>query len=616
MQKKIGSMNRKLLSIIFILLATVCVAQADEVTFKASAPSSVILNKPFQLVYTVNASAKDLRAPELHDFDILAGPFESRSSSTQFINGKRSSSSTHTFTYTLMAKKEGTFTIPAATVSVKGNKYTSNGLKIKVLPPDETPSGEQSNDRGRVDQPSGNAISNDNLFVRTIVSKTNVYEQECIVLTYRLYTLVDVRQFTGSKFPDFTGFLKQDIDLSDNNQLTYEHYNGRNYASAILAQMLLYPQHDGDIKIDDATFDAVVRVQNRSQVRSIFDDFFDTYTNVTKTLRAPGVTIHVKSLPQGKPASYSGVVGTFDMNSSLTSSSVTTNEAITLKIEIAGSGNMKLIKSPEIEFPAGLEVYDPKVTNQFKNTSSGMSGKKTIEYLIIPRASGTYNIPSVEWSYFDTKTGAYKTLRTEAYTLNVSKGANDTVTGPVGVTYVGKEDVKQLSTDIRYIHTGPVTLTEESELLFGTWRYWLYYLVPLVLTVVLFVFFRKQIRENADIVKVKNKKANKMAQRRLKLAQKLWKEDKKEAFYEEVLKAVWNYLGDKLSMPTSSLNRDNVAGELERRSVPAELIDELVKVLDTCEYARYAPIAGENPMGELYEQVVNLISSLDEKIKK
>lgn len=602
-------MKNKLFSFIVLLLA-IMPLWAEEVSFTASAPSSVILDKPFQVVYTINASAKDLRVPEWVDFDVLAGPFESRSSSTQWINGKRSTSMSHTFTYTLMARKEGEFTLPAATVTVKGEKYVSNGLKIKVLPSDAQ---QKSSNTAQTNSSTEN-ISNENIFIRTILSKTQVFEQECVLLTYKLYTLVDVRQFIGSKLPDYTGFLKQDIDLGENNQLEYEHYNGRNYASAVLAQMLLYPQQNGVLEIEPATFDAVIRVQNRTQVRSIFDDFFDTYTNVTKTLKAPGAKVTVKALPSGKPTSFSGVVGDFDLNSSISETEVNVNDAITLKLSINGSGNVKLIKNPTIEFPAGLEVYDPKVNNQFTTTKSGMSGTKTMEYLIIPRASGSYTIPAVEWSYFDTKTGEYRRLKTQPYTIQVRKGANDTLVSTFP-TYMTKEEIQQLSTDIHYIYTGKVNLQPEPELLFGSWKFLLGYILPILLTAILFVVFRKQIQANSDIVRVKNKKANKMAQKRLKKAQQYLKEQRQDLFYDEVLRALWTYLSDKLAIPTSNLNRENVSVELERCGISSDLIKRSLHIIEQCEYARYAPVSGENPMGDLYAEAVQLISDLDGKIK-
>ncbi len=615
---------RNIYLLLGLCLMTVPVAfAADEVQFTASAPNTVIMDQPFQLTYVVNSlGAKDLRMPEITDFEVLAGPFESRSSSTTFINGKRTSNASKTYTYTLMAKKEGTFTIPSASITVNREKYTSNGLKIKVLPPDQTQSrqgqsGGQRQAQGQSRQnndASGSSISDENIFIRTQVSKTNVYEQECILLTYKLYTLVDVTQFTNNtKLPDFNGFLQQSIEQNSTKQLDYEHYNGRNYGTVVLHQVLLYPQQTGVIEIDPARFEAVIRVQNRSQVRSIFDDFFASYTNVTKMLVAPGVKINVNPLPPGKPAGFTGAVGRFNISSDLSKTTVKTNEAVTLTLTISGTGNMKLLKTPTVDFPTDFELYDPKVANNFKNTTSGVTGTKKIEYLAIPRSAGSFVIPPMEFSYFDTQDKTYKTLKTSAYSLTVEKGESDD-TAVVG-TYVSKEDVKQISTDIRYIAVQPVALRPEPVLFFGTWKFWLCYLLPLMLAALMFVFFRKQIKENADVARRKNKKANKVAQKRLKAAKKYWKENKKELFYDEVLKASWIYLSDKLSIPMANLNKANVCDELAAHQVPQEHIDAFIDVLNTCEFARYAPASGEDPMGELYAKVVKVISNLEECLK-
>lgn len=613
----IEKMSKKHILFWLCLIPALAVHAADEVQFTASAPSTVIMDQPFQLTYTVNASgSKDLRIPEITDFDILAGPFESTSSSMTFINGKRTSSVSKTFTYTLMAKKEGTFTIPSASITVNKEKYTSNGLKIKVLPPDQTQpqQGQSGQGQQRANTSGAENISNENIFIRTQVSKTNVYEQECILLTYKLYTLVDVTQFTNNtKLPDFNGFLQQSIEQSSTQQLDYEHYNGRNYGTVVLHQVLLYPQRTGEIEIDKANFEAVIRVQNRSQVRSIFDDFFASYTNVTKMLVAPGVKIKVNPLPPGKPASYTGAVGRFNISSNINKNSVKANEAVTLTLTISGTGNMKLLKTPSVDFPSDFELYDPKVVNNFKNTPSGVTGTKNIEYLAIPRSAGNFTIPPIEFSYFDTQDKTYKTLKTPAYNLTVEKGDSEdaVVTG----TFVSKEDVKQISTDIRYIATQPVKLQAEPKLLFGTWTFWLCYLLPLVIASLMFVFFRQQIKENADVAKRKNKKANKVAQRRLKIAQKFWKENKKEQFYDEILKASWSYLSDKLSIPMANLNKANVQEELAAHQVPQEHIDAFIDVLNTCEFARYAPATGDDPMGELYAKVAKVISNLEECLK-
>lgn len=610
-------MKRKLLFLSLLLLSTWLVNAQEPVRFSASAPSTVILDRPFQLVYSVNASAKDLRVPEINNFDVLAGPFESHSSSMQMINGKTTSSVSVSYTYTLQGQKTGTFTIPSASIIAGGQKVTSNGLSIKVLAADAS-SKSQGRGSAQSKQNSGSqAISNDNIFIRTEISKTNIYEQEAILVTYKLYTLVDVVQFTKAKLPDFGGFLKQDIEQNKNAQLAYESFNGRNYGSIVLSQVLLYPQHSGVIEIGKATFEAVIRIQNKTQVRSIFDDFFDSYTNVSKSVTAPAARITVNALPANKPASFSGTVGKFSMNSNISKTYSKSNEAITLKIVIAGTGNIKLVKNPELQLPEGFESFDPKVVNNFKTSTSGVSGSKSIEYVFIPRHSGNYEIPSTEFSYFDVSTRSYKTLRTPTYQLKIAKGEGAESPLPTGgASYVDKEDVKQLGRDIRYIQTEDIVLSKEEEPLFGSLSSWLLFLFPLLIALVLFGVFRKHIKENSDVEFTKNKKANKVAQKRLKLAEKLLKEGKKDQFYEEVLKALWTYLSDKLSISLATLTKNNVETELSRRGVDNALIQQITAILNTCEFARYAPNTGQQEMGNLYTDTISAISDLEATIKK
>ncbi len=606
----------KLRIITFILLVTgVIPLLADEpVRFTASAPSTVIVDKPFQLVYTVNATGKDLRVPEINNFEILAGPFESRSSSYQVINGKATSSVSISYTYTLLASKTGTFTISPASIIVGGDKYTTNTLTIKVLPADDS-SATKQNQQSQSSGGSSKSVSDDEVFIRTSLSKADIYEQEAVLLTYKLYTLVDVVSVNNKKMPDFQGFLKQDIEQAQNKQFSYENYNGRNYGTVVLYQVLLYPQRSGEIMIDRANFEAIIRVQNRAAIRSIFDDFFDSYTNVSRTILAPSARINVKALPAGKPATFSGTVGNFTLSSTISSQKVSANDAITLKVVISGNGNMKLIKNPDIKFPDGFDVYDPKVVNNFKTTANGISGTKTIEYMVIPRHQGKYSIPSAEFSYFDIQSKSYKTLRTPDYNIEVLKGSgsdNQIVSG----NFTGKEDIKQLGKDIRYIFTGNVRFTKTSRFIFGSTFGWLLYLIPLLISLILFFIFRKTIRDNANIEYVKNKKANKVAVKRLKHAGKLLNEGKKESFYEEVLKAVWTYLSDKLNIPVAMLNKGNVETELSRKNVNVELINQLIEILNTCEFARYAPSSGQAEMGNLYNDTIKVISNLEDVLNK
>ena len=606
-------MKLRILSIVLLLTATLSSFAQEPVKFSASAQSTVILDKPFQLSYTLNAAGKDLRTPEFQFFDVLAGPFQSYSQSTQIINGRTSSSVTYTYTFTLLAQKTGTFTIPSASIMVDGKKYTSNGLTIKVLPADDN-SAASSKNQNNQQNGGGSAVSGDKIFVKAIVSKSNVYEQEPVLVTYKLYTLVDVVGLNNIKLPDFNGFMKQDFKQDENSQLSYENFNGRNYGTIVLHQVLLYPQHAGEITIDRANFEAVIRIQNQRQVRSIFDDFFDSYTNVTKNLVTPATKIMVKALPAAKPAGYSGVVGKLNMDAKISAVQVNANDAVTIKVTISGIGNLKLLKNPEFQFPDGFELYDPKVSNNFKTTTAGISGSKVIEYMFIPRHSGDFEIPSTSISYFDTGINQFRTLQTPAFKLNVQKG-NGTETTVATGTFVNKEDVKQLGKDIRYIDTKNVSIGKEDEAYVGTYICWLLYLIPLFLGLGAFVLLRKQLRENSNITLLRNKKANRQAQKRLKLAAKFLNEGKRDLFHEEVMKAVWNYLSDKLSIPVANLTKENVISELDKLNIPSETTEQFINILNTCEFARFAPPGGEQEMGNLYNDTANAISELENTLK-
>ena len=597
---------------------------ADEVVFKAQAPSQVIVGRPFQLTYSVNQRSRDLRAPEFTDFDVLAGPYTSTSSSTSFVNGRRTSSFEQTYTYTLMAQRAGTFTISPATIRVDGDNIQSNGVRIQVLPEEEQPaqqtqttSSAQSNQNTQSHQSSQGSVNSDNLFVRTIVNKTRVHEQEALLLTYKLYFAnVDVAQLTNNtKLPEFTGFLKQELEQGE-IQTELEHYNGRNYQTAVLYRTILYPQHSGEIKIDPAKFEAVIRVQTQQQVRSIFDNFFATYSNVTRMLTAPGVTIHVSALPSGKPAGFSGGVGKFSMTPTISQTELQTNDAVTIRLDITGAGNMKLLKTPAVDWPEGFEPYDPKVTNNFNTTTAGVSGTKSIEYLAIARSAGEYTIPAVRFSYFDIEDKQYRTLSTPEYTIFVKRGANgegrETNSESQVVSYTQKEDIKQLGADIRYIDTKPIAIHKSQFTIHNYEWIWLWYVVPLIIAGVLLVVLRKRIKENADATRVRYKRANKVAQKRLKTAAAALKANDKDRFYEEIERAAWTYLSDRLSIPTAELNKDNIASLLRQKNVSEALIADVMNVLSTAEFARYAPTT-DHAMDDLYRATTQLINNLEDQ---
>lgn len=608
---------RKLIFLLLLVIAALPMQAKNGATLTADAPEVVVSGDQFRLTFTVNTQkVKDFLAPSIKGFDVLMGPTRSQQSSTQIINGKVSSSSSITYTYILMAGKEGTYTIPAASIEVDGEKVFSNALTIKVLPPDQTAGNSQANQGGGGSSSSrgqiaGSRITDKDLFITATASKTTVYEQEAILLTYKVYTSVNLRQLMED-MPDMKGFQMQEIQLPQQKQYSMEHYNGRNYNTIIWRQYVLFPQQTGKLEIPAVTFDGVVAQQTISD--DPFDAFFNGggYIEVKKKIVAPKVVINVKPLPV-KPANFSGGVGEFTMTSSINAKEVKTNDAVTIKLTIKGAGNMKLITSPEVKFPEDFEVYDPKVTNNFDVSRAGLSGTQTIEYLAIPRHAGNFTIPPVEFVYFDLKSQSYKTLKTEAYDLKVEKGKGNA--DQVIADFTNKENVKVLGQDVRFIKLGDTTLTPKGEVFFGTMGYWLGYLIPFIVFVALVVFFRKQAAENANVAKVKTKKANKVATKRMKLAGKLLAGNKKNEFYDEVLKALWGYISDKLSIPVSQLSKDNIEAELTKHGVAEDVTKTFINALNECEFARYAPGDENEAMDKVYATSVDAIGKMENSIK-
>ena len=600
----------------FILVTTVVGAWADgKISFTANAPEVVVSGDQFRLTYTVNSQkVRDFRAPSMKDFEVLMGPSRSTQSSTQIINGNVTSTSTITFTYILMAGKEGTYNIPAATIVAEGNNYTSNSVTVKVLPTDQS-SGASSGNSGRNsrNQASNGAITDKELFITATASKTTAYEQEAILLTYKVYTQVNLTQLHGDT-PDLKGFHTQEVELPQQKTFTLEHYNGRNYNTTTWQQFVLFPQKAGKLEIPAVTFEGTVSQMVASA--DPFDAFFNggNYVNIKKNLVAPKLIIDVKELPEGKPANFSGAVGEFTISSSISTQELKTNDAVTIKLVISGTGNMKLINTPEVKFPQDFEIYDPKVDNKFNLTRNGLAGSKVIEYLAIPRHAGSFTIPPIEFSYFDLKSQSYKTLKTEAYTLNVAKGEGNA--DQVVANFTSKEDLKVLGKDIRYIKTGDTQLTQKDDYFFGSIGYILWYIIPLTLFVAFMLIYRKQAIENANVAKVRTKKANKMATKRMKNAGKLLAEKKTEAFYDEVLKALWGYISDKLSMPVSQLSKDNIEEELQKHQVSDELIQSFINTLNECEFARYAPGNQNETMDKVYAASIDIISKMENCIKR
>lgn len=598
---------KRLLFVITLLLTTLTTF-ADEISFVADAPDAVVVGQQFRLSYEVNrGKAREPRVPAVDGFTVLYGP----SRSSGYYNNNGNVTRTSTYTFTLRAEKEGTFTFPAVTIEADGEQVTSNKLTIKVLPPDKPAAGTASKSGSSASEISGNE-----LFMTATLNKTKAFEQEAVVLTYKVFSTVNLTSLNG-KMPDLKGFHIQEVELPRNKEWQLEHYNGRNYRALTWSQYLLFPQQVGEIEIPSVSFEGIVQQYVRSASADPFDMFFNGGTQVVevkKILKTPKLKLTVEGLPSGKPVDYSGGVGEFNIKSGISATELNANEAVTLRLTISGVGNMKLLKTPEVEFPADFEVYDPKVSNNFSVKINGLSGNKIIEYLAIPRHAGVYTIPSVKFSYFDIKTASYKTLETEAYTLNVAKGSTNG--NEVSTSYVSKEDLKLLGKDIRFIKGGNVTLQKKGEYLFASFLYWLWYIVPFLFFVTYIIVYRKKMAENANLTKMRTKKANKVAVKRMKVAKRLLAENNSNEFYDEILKTLWGYVSDKLSIPVSQLSKDNIAMRLAQRGVDENLVKEFEMLLGESEFARYAPGNSGEKMDKVYAMALDVIGKLENSIKR
>ena len=604
---------------LIILLFFTSLAYAQNVEFKASAPSVVAVGEQFKLEYTLNKEGDNLKVPTLEGFDLLMGPSVGQSFYSSNINGKMTQNVTCSYTYILEGTKKGTFQIPGATVIIDGKEYTSNALKIEVVEGSRNSNGNQAATNRPV-QPDANATVNDNnLFVKVEVSRRSLYMGESLMATIKVYTKVDLVNLGRTKFPDFNGFLAEEVPTPQRIELVREAVDGQIYNVGTIRKVLLYPQHTGEITIEPFELECIVRQRLANGGRSFFDEFFGNYKDVRAMRRSKPFTIQVKELPQlGKPAGFGGTVGNVTMATSLSADTVNANDAITYKVTFRGTGNLKLLKAPTINFPLDFEVYDPKESRDLNITENGTTGSVSFEYLIIPRYSGDYKIPAIRFSYFDSQSNTYKTIAGAEYNIHVRKGADkgqvETSAGNQ-VKSFKKEDVRKVGEDIRYLKTEGLNLKAAGVRFFGTTLYWLALLIPFVLFVVGAVLNRRRIKANADIVRVKNKAANKMARKRLKVAASAMKNHNAEQFYDEVLKALWGYMSYKLNIDRAELNRDNISEILQSKGVEEDRIKEFIAVLDTCEYARYAPGSNsDQEMGKVYTDSIDVITKLDKAI--
>lgn len=615
-------MQKLLISILLIVFSTGSLLNAQDVSFRASAKNVVRTGERFQLVYAVNGEGRNFKAPTIKGFAILSGPSTSQNSSVQIINGSVSRTVEYTYTFILQAKgEEGMLDIPAAKITVDGKEYKSNPLKIQVISSGSSQQQQQSS--------SGNAggttlddLKNE-VFVKAVVNKKSPMQGEQVVVTYKLYFRINIASPEFIKEPSFKGFWVNDL-LRDRQSLPQyqEVYKGQNYHVAELKKMALFPQRSGKFSINPLELKVQAQVKAKTQARSkdpFFDSFFnDPFFNRYQTLEVPltsnSLEIDVKALPvANKPSDFSGAVGKFTINSTIDKTELKTNEAINLKYTISGTGNVELVDKINVTFPPDFEAYDPKISKNMNYAVSGVSGKKTFEYLLIPRTPGDFTIDAVTLSYFDLSKKKYVTLTTPGYEIKVEKGKDSESNFSLAGT--NQTDIRYLGSDIRHIRVGNPEMRLTGAFFFGSNIYFILMGAPLLLFILFIIIWKKELKKRSNLALMKNRKATRVARKKMKKAESFLKEKSHDLFYEEVSQALWGYLSDKFSIPLANLSIDTVNETLARKGVKEETIVKFTETLNNCEYARFAPGDKNTAMENIYNESVNLVSHMERELK-
>ena len=599
----------------------------DDPTLTVSAKKQVVVGERFQVVFEANAEGKNFQAPSFEGFTVVGGPFTSTSSSFSMVNGSMSHSVKVTYTFALQAYQEGTFRVGAATLTVKGNKISSEPFEIKVLPDDGSNSnnsgggygGSQGGQQQSTNDPD---VSGKDLFLRVTPSKRSAYVGEQVVLTYKLYTKVPVSSLSVEKMPSYAGFWTKDVSDNNNGSLrqSSEYINGIEYTTAEIQKIVVVPQRSGKLSIDPMTIECIAQIRTESNNRRSndpFDIFFNdpffnrNIANVRKELSTQNFSLDVKNLPEtGKPASFAGAVGDYTFKSTIDKTDLKTNEAFTLTLSVSGAGNIELLQLPEPVFPPDFEVYDPKVSTSTNNNAQGLTGTKKAEYLVIPRRAGDFSLQPVEFAYFNPSKETYQAVQSEPYQIHVEKGAgSESDEGSIFTS--NQEGIKYLGSDIRHIMTGNPKLKPIGTVFFATPAYFVALLVLLLVFVIALLVSKRHEQQKQDTAANRNRKATKVARGRLKKAEQFLKVKDQDNFYIEMSQALWGYISDKLGIERSKLSMDTVNEALKGKNVPDDLTQQFIDTLNSCEFARFAPGSAEEKMDDLYQKGIEVITKAE-----
>lgn len=596
-----------LATLMFVVMATG--TMFGQVSFSAQAPRQVVQGNKFNITFVLkNAEGSGFRDPSVGGCTKMYGPALSTSYSSQWVNGVSSSSSSQEYSMMYRADKSGNYTVGSAHVMVNGRQYSSKPFTIQILPPDKSASSSRQSQSVQLDnidsQSSSSPLNKKDLFVRINLSKSRVYEQEAVVCTIKLYTKYQISQFMPTLQPSFNGFLIEELPISPNLN-NVERVNGENFMVAELKKCILFPQQSGKLTITSGNYD-VTAIQY-DIIRSIFGTIRQPVEKKLQ-VKSNSASVYISPLPTPKPASFTGAVGQFNVSTSIKPNSWKTYEAAAYSYVVSGSGNIKYLKSPTINFPSQFDVYDPQTTINAKPNGGTVSGSIKFEYTFIPQFVGKYEIPANQFTYFNPSTGKYVTISTQKYTLDVAKGS--------GTPSSARKGLEAKNTDILHIKVGDMNLQKNHDLYLSEFSYWLFYIIPLLVLGAILFYYRKTLKERANVQLMKTKRASKVAKKRLKTAKSFMVANDSNKFYAEMLTAIWGYLSDKLGLPVSELNKENISAELDKYGVGEENISEVISLLDKCEFAQYAPELSNTDMGKVYEEASEIMNKLENVKRK
>ena len=621
-----------LLSILFFTLVSWNYVSGQARLTASCKYSKVSLNSSFQVTYTLSGgSATSFVKPSFKNFNVVGQYQSTGGGMTIFINGKQvqSGNEESTWTFQLVPTATGKFTIDAAKAKVNGAWVESNTLTIEVNNSGNVTANSNTGTPKSTTATTADAGNND-IFIKAFVDKTNPYQGEQVIVTYKIYTRIPVTQYGIEKLPAFTGFWSQDLTKNSDKPVQYnETIGGVKYVVAEIRKIALFPQKSGVLKIDPLNVECIVQIVTKQKYNDPFANFFndpffsnfnnfgssmfDTYSNVKKTIASNPVSLNVKALPvTNQPSEFKGSVGKFILDATIDKTNVKTNDAINLTFKITGTGNISLIDNPDIEFSSDLETYEPDVKENISATTAGVSGSKTFNYLIIPRSAGDFTIKPVSFCYFDIAKGSYITLTSPEFKLKVAKGSGDNNTT---VTSANKEDIKYLNSDIRYIKITPFKLSNIGTFFYASPLFLILLLAPIALFILFVIIYRKKLKENSNIALMRNKKATGVARKRMKTANIYLKENKKEPFLDEVFKALWGYVSDKLGIPLAELSKDTVNEKFAEKNVNEDIAKQFINTLNNCEYARFAPADNANTIDGIYNEAVDIITKMEKELK-